>query len=291
MHLIVFGISTTLASMFAAHLAGFAAWWGIPAVLPFHLFLICGLYHPRSSLICPTISRAPGSRPKSVALTFDDGPHPDVTPQVLEILARNRVPATFFMIGRNVRRYPETARAVAEAGHEIGNHSYLHPLHIVGWRRNAVARDTRLAQRAIQRAVGAPPIWYRPPIGFRNVFLRSVLRSLNLQLVNFTFRTYDAVARRPETIVNRILAKARPGAVILLHDGTHHPHGARPSPLIEALPRLIERLRADGFEFQSLRALLSTDRPTLDRERAPEAAAHLNRLPQDHSPIILGSDL
>lgn len=286
MHLIVFGTVTTLASMLVCHLCGVGAWWGIPIIVPVHLLLMYGLYTPAPSWFCNTTSRAAVHNERRIALTFDDGPHPGGTPKILAILAEKQVTATFFLIGRNVRRYPEIARAVAQAGHEIGNHSYLHPWHIVGWSRSAVARDTRLAQRAIERAASITPIWYRPPIGFRNIYLRRVLRALNLHLVNFTFRSFDTVVRRPQYIVDRVLSRNKPGAVILLHDGADRDAISDRAALVAALPVIIDRLRSDGYEFQKLTDLL---RPHPEAEdKSPEPAAHATvHLRPDRRPIIL----
>jgi peptidoglycan/xylan/chitin deacetylase (PgdA/CDA1 family) len=285
-HLIVFGLVTTLASMLVGQLSGVGAWWGIPVIVPVHLLLMYGLYNHAPSWFCNTTSRAAVHNERRIALTFDDGPHPDVTPKILAILADKRVTATFFLIGRNVRRYPEIARAVALAGHEIGNHSYLHPWHIVGWPRSAVARDTRLAQRTIERAANVAPIWYRPPIGFRNIYMRRVLRGLNLRLVNFTFRSFDTVARRPQFIVDRVLSRNKPGAIVLLHDGADRDSVSDRAALAAALPVLIDRLRTDGYEFQTLTDLLRPHSEAEDKSPVLSAQATV-RLRPDRRPIIL----
>lgn len=258
MHLIVLGVATTLAALAGFLLSGWNPGWGVAVVAPLHVMLMIGLCHRAPSWICPTITRAPDRRRKRVAITFDDGPHPDVTPRVLGVLAEKTVRATFFCIGRHARRHPDVVRAIAAAGHELGNHSYSHPRHLYAWSASALFRDTRLSQRAIRRAAGVQPVWYRPPIGFRNLFMRRMLRLLNLRLANFTFRSYDTVARTPDAIVDRVLRHVSPGAIILLHDGAdRHPDADR-TPLLAALPILIDQLREKGYELLTLGDLLQS---------------------------------
>src|SRR5947209_6202759 len=117
-----------------------------------------------SSVFAPSVWRGPGER-RVLALTFDDGPS-EGTPEILEILARYRAPATFFQCGANVERLPAVARAVAQAGHEIGNHSHTHPMFCLRT-PSAIEEDLRRAQAAIEAHSGLRPVWLRAPYGVR----------------------------------------------------------------------------------------------------------------------------
>jgi len=268
MHLILAGVGILVAALLSSLALGVSWWWGLAFAVTAHLILMLGLLHPSPSFICRTMTCGPGGEVKSTALTFDDGPDPQVTPRVLRILQEKRVRATFFCIGRHARLYPQLVRAIVEAGHEIGNHSYSHPRHIYAWSARALLADTRLAQRAIRRACDREPIWYRPPIGFRNLLMSRVLKTCGLSLVNFTFRTFDTRATSAEKIVRRVLSRTVPGAIIVLHDGTDRQTQPDRSALLAALPVLIDRLREQGYQFCLVSDLLAP-RPLAVPESAP----------------------
>jgi peptidoglycan/xylan/chitin deacetylase (PgdA/CDA1 family) len=141
-----------------------------------------------SSVFGPSVYRAPAGR-RAIALTFDDGPS-ESTPQVLELLARHAVPATFFQIGANVERLPEIARAVLAAGHEIGNHSHTHPL-FCSHSAEFIYQELARAQRAIRDITGATPSLLRAPFGARWFGFRGAQRRLGLRGVMWTAIGYD----------------------------------------------------------------------------------------------------
>lgn len=207
---------------------------------------------PRSSLLAPSVYHGERSRP-AIALTFDDGPS-ESTPELLEILARHQAPATFFQCGANVRRLPGIARQVAEAGHEIGNHSDTHPmLHFKsrGFIRSELAR----AQDAIFEATGARPRYFRAPFGVRWFGLRASQRELDL--VGVMWSTIARDWKRPsEELIPAVLHGAENGAIICLHDGrllAARPHiGATLETVRQVLPKLRER----GFHFEKVSEIL-----------------------------------
>ena len=232
-------------------------WIGLAGGGLLHLPFTLGIFHPAPSWICPTITRGRRTKGKLIALTFDDGPSPTVTPKVLRILKERSVAATFFVIGQRVRRYPEIARAVVAAGHEIANHSFLHPRHVYLWGGRALRRDTMLAQRVLKRVVGRTPVLYRPPVAFRSLEMRSVMRAAGLRVVNFSARAFDTQDVSPEAIVSRITRAAAPGAIILLHDGSDRTPQPNRQALLAALPAVIDRLAANGYRFVTVSDLLA----------------------------------
>jgi peptidoglycan/xylan/chitin deacetylase (PgdA/CDA1 family) len=179
-----------------------------------------------------------------VALTFDDGPDPEGTPRVLDLLARRGIRATFFLIGERAARHRAVARAIAEAGHEVGNHTWRH--------RNAwflspaaTAREITEGAAILADVVGASPRLYRPPWGIVNVAALLTARQLGLATVLWSVQHEGLRARRPSAQVEHVAARLGPGAIVDLHDAPGLP-GA-PERLLAMLPALLDRLDAGGY--------------------------------------------
>ncbi len=200
----------------------------------------------------PSVWRGPADR-AAVALTFDDGPS-ESTPDLLELLGRYRVPATFFQCGANVRRLPGIAREVAAAGHEIGNHSHTHPrffLHGPGFIHDELAR----AQEVIHATAGVRPSYLRVPYGARWFGLRRAQQRLGLVGVMWTVIGLDWKLRG-EAVASRLLRRVGNGAIICLHDGRELEPRPDIAETIEAVRRLVPALSARGFRFETISTLL-----------------------------------
>jgi peptidoglycan/xylan/chitin deacetylase (PgdA/CDA1 family) len=205
-----------------------------------------------STVLAPSVWRGNPAR-KAVALTFDDGPS-EGTGQILEILARYNVPATFFQVGANVDRLPEAARAVAQAGHPIGNHSYSHPwfcFRTPGFMR----RDIERAQAAIERHTGVRPEWFRAPYGVRWVGMGAAQRRLGLAGVMWTVIGYDW-SLKADAVVARIASRVARGAILCLHDGRELRVRPDIGVTVEAVRRLIPLLLDRGYQFETVSRLL-----------------------------------
>jgi peptidoglycan-N-acetylglucosamine deacetylase len=179
-----------------------------------------------------------------VRLTFDDGPVRANTPRVLDVLSKYKVKATFFVIGQRARRYPRLLKREHREGHSVQNHAYTHPkLTTLG---NAeIRRELRATNRAI-KAAGVPrPYRFRPPQGHTNARVRSVGASLGLIQTLWSVDPHDWASPPASEICNRVVANARAGSIVLLHDGSG-------SNTVEALPCIIKRLRAQGYGFGKL---------------------------------------
>jgi peptidoglycan/xylan/chitin deacetylase (PgdA/CDA1 family) len=205
-----------------------------------------------SSVFGPSVWRGDRRRP-SIALTFDDGPS-ESTPRLLEILARHGAAATFFQCGEHVDRLPEIARAVREAGHEIGNHSYSHPyFHFRG--SAFMEAELARAQRSIESATGAVPSLMREPYGVRWPGLRAAQQHLGLLGVMWTAIGYDW-RLNADQIVSRVAGNLRNGAIICLHDG----RGLQVKPdirqTLDAVDRLIPAIHARGLKLETVSQLL-----------------------------------
>jgi peptidoglycan/xylan/chitin deacetylase (PgdA/CDA1 family) len=190
---------------------------------------------------------------KSVALTFDDGPSPS-TPLFLDALAEYRAPATFFQIGANVLRHPDIARAVAAAGHEIGNHSHTH-LNFALKPASVIASDFALAQTAIREATGVRPSLMRAPYGVRWFGFRRMQAALGLKGVMWSVIGLDW--KLPAAaIADRVLSHVRNGGIICLHDGRGTQGNPDVAPALEAVGRIVPSLIAAGYHFESVSQLL-----------------------------------
>lgn len=193
-----------------------------------------------------------------IALTFDDGPASPFTEQILDILRSKKVPATFFVCGQNVERYPEITHRIAREGHILGNHTFSHPF--LFFRSNRfMAEEIDRAQGAIEKASGFRPTVFRPPYGIRWPGLLGVLRTRGMKLIMWSATGYDWKLQA-DGIVKSALKNLSPGAVLLLHDGHELNPAAKidRSGTIKALPKIIDLARAEGFEFVPLGEFLGT---------------------------------
>ena len=196
---------------------------------------------------------------KVVALTFDDGPCHPYTGQLLEILDREGIRATFFQVGNNVIREPNLAAEVASQ-HEVGNHTFTHP-HLV-WSRPGTVREQLLrGQEAIQDATGTLPTLFRVPHGWYGPQVISTAEELGMRCVGWSVMAWDWDRPPPDVIERRILRGVLPGGVTLLHDGQDtdaFPKADR-SHTVAAVPRIIRSLKANGYGFLTLPELIDLE--------------------------------
>jgi peptidoglycan-N-acetylglucosamine deacetylase len=217
---------------------------------------------PRCSLLGPNIIRLPeaAQRLGMVSITLDDGPDPQVTPQVLDILRNAGATASFFLIGREAEQHPElVARMVAE-GHSVENHSYAHSHDFAFSGPRRFRAEIGHAQDTLARLAGEPPRFFRAPAGMRNPLLEPVLRSLGLPLTSWTRRGFDTVKRDPAVVLKRLVGddgdKLAAGDILLLHDG-HAATAANGQPVVlEVLPQVLAACRRHGLRPVSLRQAL-----------------------------------
>ena len=185
-----------------------------------------------------------------IAITFDDGPHPILTPRILNILDRFHVSATFFMVGVNIENYPETARAVIDAGHEVGNHTYSHT-HLERLSREDVEREIWLCEDILEELCEYRPHLFRPPEGAMSTYVENSSEENDYTLILWSLDTRDWENKNTEQIVETVLSKIHPGDIILMHDYIGR-HSKTPEALEILLPRLIER----GYEPVTVSELL-----------------------------------
>jgi len=179
-----------------------------------------------------------------VAVTFDDGPHPQGTPAVLDVLARANARATFFLVGEQVDRHPAVAREIVDSGHEVALHCYRHTL-LLRRRSAAVADDLDRALDAIGRATGRAPTLYRPPYGVLSSGALRLVRDRGFRTLLWSTWGRDWERRATaESIARRATRGLRPGDVVLLHDSDAYSSGESWCKTVAALPSLLEAIAA-----------------------------------------------
>ena len=215
----------------------------IGLAIAFLVLLGLGVAFIHLNFFMPALCRG-RSGARTVALTYDDGPDPAATEQLLDELRTANAVATFFCVGERARAFPHIVKRMVDEGHLIGNHSQHH-----GWWTNFLfgsfmTRELREAQDSIAGASGVVPQYYRPPLGLMNPHYRTALRCLGLRLVGWDIRSYDLRADPIATIAERITRKVRPGSIIALHDA-----GPGPERVTELARTLIVTLRDQGYSL------------------------------------------
>ena len=243
----------------AAVLARPRTWpWALGALVANHVALAAAGLWPRSQLLGPNWIRLPAhdGAAARVAITIDDGPDPDVTPQVLSQLAAHRALATFFCVGARVERYADLAREIVSRGHAIENHSqrHRHDFSLLG--PVGMRAEISRAQESILGVTGSRPRFFRAPAGLRNPFLDPVLTRLQLHLASWTRRGFDTVNANADTVYRRLANPLQNGDILLLHDGNAaRGRGGRPV-ILEVLPRLLDALASKQLRPVTLRSAL-----------------------------------
>lgn len=244
------------------HAAAAVAWasepslwpWALGALVVNHVGIAAIGLWPRSNWLGINLTRLPAaaSARREIALTIDDGPDPEVTPAVLDLLDAGQARATFFCIAQRAERHPELVRQIVARGHSVQNHTarHSHVFSLLGPR--GFAREIGLAQDTLHRITGARPSFFRAPAGLRNPFLAPVLHRLGLTLASWTRRGYDTREADPTRVLARLSDGLRAGDILLLHDGNAARTASGRPVILEVLPRLLARLQAERLNAVTL---------------------------------------
>jgi peptidoglycan-N-acetylglucosamine deacetylase len=209
---------------------------------------------PRSHWLGPNWTQLPDCNGAVVSVTIDDGPDPNVTPQVLNILEKHRALATFFCVGERVLAHADIAQEIVRRGHAIENHSQRHRHNFSLLGPKSMSAEIARAQDSIERVTGVTPRFFRAPAGLRNPFLDPVLTHLNLTLASWTRRGFDTVDGDPETVLDRLTDGLAARDILLLHDGHAARNAAGRPVILEVLPALLDALKLQRLETITLRA-------------------------------------
>lgn len=229
--------------------------WPLAAVLGNHGVLVATGLWPRSHWLGKNWTQLPAAAAQrnEIALTIDDGPDPDVTPQVLQILDQYNVKTTFFCIGAKAQRYPDLCREIVQRGHAIENHTQHHRHYFSMLGPKHLMHEIQAAQITIEGVTGQAPRFFRAPAGLRNMFLDYALNRLDLQLASWSVRGFDTRIANADKVKTRLLKGLRAGAIVLLHDGNAARTASGIPVIIEVLPAILEAARESGLHFVTLR--------------------------------------
>ncbi|MDB6168043.1 MAG: acetyl xylan esterase [Verrucomicrobia bacterium] len=217
-----------------------------PAALGFFFFpdfwMAYNLFVPTAQGICPSLTRFETALPE-VWLTIDDGPDPEDTPRILDLLDRHRARATFFLIGERAARTPELVREIVRRGHGVGHHTHTHPAGTL-WCASRARLEAELDSASAALAPLAPPLrWFRAPVGIKHFRLARALARRGLVCVDWSLRSGDWISRAPETVRDNVLRKVRPGKIVLMHEGPSVPALLR----VRAIELVLEALADRGY--------------------------------------------
>lgn len=242
--------SPTLQASFALHagaavatLLAPAAWpWALGALAANHALLTTAGLLPRSTLLGPNLTRLPAAAAarREIALTIDDGPDPEVTPRVLDLLDAAGARASFFCIGWRAREQPALCREIVARGHRVENHGDSHAKAFATFGPGRLRADIAAAQATLSEISGQAPRFFRATAGLRNPFLDPVLHGLGLKLAAWTRRPYDTRTGDPALVYARLTRRLAAGDILLLHDGHAARTPAGQAVILAVLPRLLQ---------------------------------------------------
>ena len=230
--------------------------WAIGGLAANQLLLIAASLWPRGRILGPNLVRLPAAAAarNEVSLSFDDGPDPEVTPKVLDLLDRYRVRASFFCIGEKAAAFPDLVRDIARRGHSVENHSHRHSHAFAFYGLQRLRREVDAAQGVIAGITGRAPAFFRAPAGFRSPLLDPVMAACGLRYVSWTRRGFDTVHGDAEAVLRRLTRGLKPGDILLMHDGAFARTSDGEPVVLAVLPALLERLAAAGLKSVPLPA-------------------------------------
>lgn len=206
-----------LATLIVLFEYSYSFWWLLSIIIPYQLLLIYGSASVQSGFYLRTYNSNP-EKSSQVALTFDDGPHPEYTSALLDILAKHEVKATFFLIGKNMEGHEMIVKRMHEEGHIIGNHTWSHTGLMPFWPWKKLREDIEKTNQKIEEITGVKPELFRPPFGVTSPRYRKALDSVKMPSIGWSIRSIDTVHKSPEKLLNRIHRDTYKGEVILFHD-------------------------------------------------------------------------
>lgn len=234
----IISILAILFILFSGYLGWFSFYWiGLPICF-FITLTAWGAASIQSGFYVPVHNRQPLAK-DTIAITFDDGPHPEVTPALLEVLKKHGVEAAFFCIGRNLSSNEHIVRRLYEEGHCVGNHTFSHRSTTPFYNGARLAEDIGKNTEALRQIIGARPLLFRPPFGVTSPPYAVALRKLGLKVVGWSIRSLDTVIRDPDRLARRIRRKNYHGEVFLFHDTNWS--------IVSFIDEFLSRMKMDGI--------------------------------------------
>jgi peptidoglycan-N-acetylglucosamine deacetylase len=221
-------------------------WLAASALGGYLALILAGVFFLRLGMFVDVVWKGPKDA-RGVALTFDDGPSPEHTPKILDLLDKAGTKATFFLIGRKAKAHPEVVRAIVARGHAVGVHGFAHDRLFALRAPDAVRADVARAIEAVEAASGEVPSLFRPPIGHTSPRVARALDAFDLTVVGWSVRGFDGLrGARPDRVAERIVPRLCDGAIVLLHDAAEN-DDFEPASL-KALPRILQAMQNRDLE-------------------------------------------
>jgi uncharacterized protein (TIRG00374 family) len=252
---VVIAAGAAIAAVVGTALAGWAGWAIFGVICLAVVTWAWASFTPNSALFGKVVTGR-GTNERVLALTFDDGPSSEWTPRVLDALHERGVRATFFVLGRHVEAHPDLVRRISEEGHEIASHGYDHALLTFATQAD-VDRQLARTEASLESALGYQPhpLLFRAPHGFRNPFVARATSRRGYSVVGWTKGVWDTAKPGVEAIVRRTTVGFRPGGILLLHDADGSGEGDDRSQTAQAVPEIVERAHAAGYELVTVSEL------------------------------------
>lgn len=228
---------------------GISLWWYILLLILWFSVMALGSFNMSWRFYVKAFTSNPTIREKKIAITFDDGPNPEFTLRVLDILKQYNAKATFFCIGEHIERYPDIFKALVAQGHAIGNHSFSHELLIDFNSTENWLDEIKQTDNTIHKITRKKPTLFRPPFGVTTPKLAMALAITEHQVIGWSIRSFDTVTKNPEHILKRITKQLKPGAVILLHD--------KQTNVLPVLEHLLQVLQKQAYQAVTINELLN----------------------------------
>ena len=241
-------IATMLLLISFIYFCKISFWWLLMPVLFFKVIIIYGAFKIQAKFFLPAIYSFPITE-KKICLTFDDGPHPVVTPILLELLKKNNIKATFFCIGKNIQLYPQIAKQIFEEGHVIANHSYSHHKLIDLFPTKKIEKELIKTNELIFLLTNKKVKLFRPPFGITNPNIAKAVTNLKLTTIGWNIRSLDTVIKESNKVFERIIKRIKPGSIILLHDTDMN--------VIDVVEKVISYASDHGIAIVPIEELLS----------------------------------
>ena len=228
-----------------------AIWYVFIPIFGWLLLTVMGSFNISLNYFLKAAHHSHTTQLNAISLTFDDGPHPEYTPKVLELLKEYNSKASFFLIGKNAEKYPELVQQIIEEGHVIGSHSYAHTNNYGFLSRNEVTKDVMKSQKVLFDITKKRVQYFRPPFGVTNPNIARAVKNLSLKTFGWSVRSYDTVAKTPEKVFKKVTADLKNGDIVLLHDTS--------KLSVEVLEKVLQHLKTKNIKSVTLSTLFNTD--------------------------------
>jgi len=229
---------------------GFSFWWLALNVLVYSAVVFYGVTYLSAGFFVKAVCAGPDNK-KELCITFDDGPHPEITPRILQILKEHSVPAAFFVIGKNIDGNEALLKKTDQDGHIIGNHTFNHSFWFDLKSPSGMKLELKQTDDKVKEVLGKYPLYFRPPYGVTNPPLYKALRDTRYSVIGWNVRSFDTVVMDKNRLLDKLKKALKPGAIYLFHDTNDR--------TVEILESFILYAKENGYSFVSIEKFVNKD--------------------------------